>query len=163
WGDYTPREGVTGLMQPTMSPLRDAKPMGDTLLAIGRAVLGSEEGKGPLPWASLEQYLRSVWDPRVKGEWPAALRQGGVFKGRAAGARGGRRPEGDLAARCPRGARVRLADAPRSGRGDPDRPPLRAVSCAALCRGAVDPGEPRRAALRGARAGVRRADLPRRA
>ena len=84
WGDYTPREGVTGLMQPTMAPLRDAKPMGDTLLAIGRAALGSEEGKGPLPWASLEQYLRSVWDARVKGEWAAALRQGGVFQDVAA-------------------------------------------------------------------------------
>ncbi len=80
WGDYAPREGVTGLMQPAMSPLRDAKPMGDTLLAIARAALGTEEGKGPLPWASFEQYLRSVWDPVVKGEWPAALQRGGVFR-----------------------------------------------------------------------------------
>src|SRR5439155_765237 len=26
WGDYSPREGVTGLMQPTMSPVRDSRP-----------------------------------------------------------------------------------------------------------------------------------------
>ncbi len=80
WGDYTPREGVTGLMQPTMSPAREAKPMGDTLLAIARAVLGTEEGKGPLPWGSFEQYLKSVWEPVVKGEWAAALRQGGLWR-----------------------------------------------------------------------------------
>ncbi len=80
WGDYAPREGVVGLMQPTMSPVRDAKPMGDTLLAVARTVLGTEEGKGPLPWATVEQYLTSVWEPIVKGEWPVALRQGGVWK-----------------------------------------------------------------------------------
>jgi molybdopterin-containing oxidoreductase family iron-sulfur binding subunit len=80
WGDYSAREGVTGLLQPAMSPVRDAKPMGDTLLAIARAVLGTEEGKGPLPWASAEQHLKSAWEPGVKGEWAAALRQGGVWK-----------------------------------------------------------------------------------
>src|SRR6266446_9286648 len=61
WGDYSPREGVSGLMQPTMSPVRDSRPMGDTFLAIGRAVLRSEEGKGPLPWATFERYLRATW------------------------------------------------------------------------------------------------------
>jgi len=80
WSDYSPREGVMGLLQPTMSPIRDAKPMGDTLLAIGRAVLGTEEGKGPLPWGSQEQHLRSVWEPLVKTEWATALRQGGAWK-----------------------------------------------------------------------------------
>src|SRR5712691_7911190 len=50
WGDYAPREGVLGLLQPTMSPIRDARPMGDTLLRVGRAALGTEAGKGPLPW-----------------------------------------------------------------------------------------------------------------
>ncbi|HMH51514.1 MAG TPA: molybdopterin-dependent oxidoreductase, partial [Candidatus Acidoferrum sp.] len=77
WGDYSPREGVLGLMQPTMSPIRDSRPMGDVLLALGRTVLGSEEGKGPLPWASFEQYLRSAWEPAIKaGQWEGALQQG---------------------------------------------------------------------------------------
>jgi len=80
WGDYAPREGVTGLLQPTMSPVRDARPLGDVLLAVGRAVLGSEEGKGPLPWASFEQYLKAAWEPVVRGQWAAALRQGGVWR-----------------------------------------------------------------------------------
>jgi molybdopterin-containing oxidoreductase family iron-sulfur binding subunit len=80
WGDYTPQEGVTGLMQPTMSPVRDARPMGDVLLTVGRAVLGAEEGKGPLPWTTFEQYVRTVWDPVVKGQWEATLQQGGVWR-----------------------------------------------------------------------------------
>src|SRR5881409_672749 len=80
WGDYSPREGVTGLMQPTMSPVRDSRPMGDTFLAIARAVLRSEAGKGPLPWATFEQYLKAMWEPLVPGEWAAALRRGGVWK-----------------------------------------------------------------------------------
>src|SRR5206468_11661287 len=69
WGDYSPREGVGGLMQPTTAPVRDSRPIGDTVLAMGRAVLGSEEGKGPLPWATLEQYLKAAWAPVVKDEW----------------------------------------------------------------------------------------------
>ena len=80
WGDYAPQEGVTGLLQPTMSPVRDARPMGDVLLAVGRAVLGTEEGKGPLPWTTFEQYVRAAWEPVVKGQWEAALQQGGVWR-----------------------------------------------------------------------------------
>ena len=80
WGDFSPREGVTGLLQPTMAPVRDARQTGDVLLGVGRAVLGSEEGKGPLPWASFEQYLKAAWEPAVRGEWAGALRQGGVWR-----------------------------------------------------------------------------------
>jgi molybdopterin-containing oxidoreductase family iron-sulfur binding subunit len=80
WGDYSPREGVVGLMQPTMKPIRDARPMGDVLLGVARSVLGVEEGKGPLPWATFEQYLKSSWEPVVKGDWSAALGQGGAWR-----------------------------------------------------------------------------------
>jgi anaerobic selenocysteine-containing dehydrogenase/Fe-S-cluster-containing dehydrogenase component len=80
WGDYSPREGVTGLMQPTMRPIRDSRPMGDVLLGVGRTLLGGEEGKGPLPWPSFEQYVKTAWEPVVKGEWAAALGQGGVWR-----------------------------------------------------------------------------------
>src|SRR5262249_6412929 len=79
WGDYSPREGVVGFMQPTMSPIRDSKPMGDTLLRVGRAALGTEEGKGPIPWPTFEQYVKAAWAPLVKGELEGALRRGGVF------------------------------------------------------------------------------------
>ncbi len=79
WGDYSPREGVVGFLQPTMSPIRDSRPMGDTLLRIGRAALGAEEGKGPIPWSTFEQYVKAAWAPLVKGELEGALRRGGLF------------------------------------------------------------------------------------
>src|SRR6266705_1378623 len=79
WGDYSPREGVVGFLQPTMSPIRDSRPMGDTLLRIGRAALGAEEGKGPIPWPAFEQYVKAAWEPLVKGQLETALRRGGVF------------------------------------------------------------------------------------
>jgi molybdopterin-containing oxidoreductase family iron-sulfur binding subunit len=82
WGDYAPRAGVVGLLQPTMSPIRDARPMADVLLAVGRAALGSEEGQGPLPWTSFEPYLRAAWEPRLRGQaggWEAALGRGGLW------------------------------------------------------------------------------------
>ena len=81
WGDYAPREGVIGLMQPTMMPIRDARPFGNVMLAVGRAALGvTEEGKGPLPWANVEAYVKTAWEPIVKGQWAAALEQGGVWR-----------------------------------------------------------------------------------
>src|SRR5499426_50939 len=73
WGDYAPREGVLGLLQPTMAPIRDSRPLGDTLLRVGRAALGTEEGKGPLPWTTTEQYLKATWEPLVKGGLEGAL------------------------------------------------------------------------------------------
>ncbi|MGH7308419.1 MAG: molybdopterin dinucleotide binding domain-containing protein [Candidatus Rokuibacteriota bacterium] len=82
WGDYAPRDGVLGLLQPTMSPVRDALPIGEALLRVGRSVLGSEEGKGPLPWSSFEQYLKSRWEPLVKADpngWERALQRGGIW------------------------------------------------------------------------------------
>ena len=80
WGDYSPREGVIGLMQPTMKPIRDARPMGEVLLGVTRTVLGSEEGKGPLPWATFEQFVKASWEPVVKSDWAGALSQGGVWR-----------------------------------------------------------------------------------
>jgi len=80
WGDYAPREGVTGLLQPTMMPVRDSLPLGDALIRIGRAALGAAEGQGPLPWPSFEQFLRAAWEPVVKDRWEEALQQGGVWR-----------------------------------------------------------------------------------
>ena len=80
WGDYSPREGVLGLMQPTMAPIRDSRPMGDVLIAVARTVLASEEGKGPLPWASMGQYVRESWEASFPGQWPALLHQGGAWR-----------------------------------------------------------------------------------
>jgi Fe-S-cluster-containing dehydrogenase component len=68
-------------MQPTMMPIRDARPLGDVLLTLGRAALGiTEEGKGPLPWANVEAFVKTIWEPVVKGEWAATLQQGGAWR-----------------------------------------------------------------------------------
>ena len=80
WGDFSPREGVVGVLQPTMMPIRDARPMGDVLLTVGRTVLGSEEGKGPLPWTAFEQYLKTTWAAVAGDQWEAVLQQGGIWK-----------------------------------------------------------------------------------
>ena len=95
WGDYSPREGVAGLMQPTMQPIRDSRAFGDVLLAVGRTVLGTEEGKGPLPWASFEQYREGGVGADREG--PAGRRrstQGGVWQDVARGGGDGRRSSG---------------------------------------------------------------------
>jgi len=103
WGDYAPREGVTGLLQPTMAPVRDALPMGDALLRIGRAVLGQAEGAGPLPWPTFADYLRSTWQAELGDGWEAALRRGGVWR------------DVPAAAVTPRLAPVRAEPAPLEG------------------------------------------------
>ena len=93
WGDYAARDGVTGILQPTMTPVRDARPIGDVLIAIGRTALGSEEGKGPLPWASFDEYFKTAWDPVVKaGGWERTLQQGGAWKDAPAATVTGARP-----------------------------------------------------------------------
>jgi molybdopterin-containing oxidoreductase family iron-sulfur binding subunit len=80
WGDYAPREGVTGLMQPTMAPVKDARPLGDVLLQTARAVLRTEEGKGPLPWPSFAEFVKTAWQPVVGDQWARALQQGGAWR-----------------------------------------------------------------------------------
>src|SRR5262249_37724309 len=83
WGDYAPREGGTGLMQPAMLPVRGAPAFGDVMLTIGRAALGiTEEGKGPLPWAGFEPFLKAAWEPVVKGQWPLRCSRAGCGRTR---------------------------------------------------------------------------------
>ena len=103
WGDYVAREGVVGLMQPTMGPVAiegkpvEGKPTGDILLSVGRQALGTEEGKGPLKWASFEDYVREQWQGMAReyggGKnpvdfWEESLRRGGAWRA-AAPASGG--------------------------------------------------------------------------
>ena len=95
WGDYAARDGVIGLMQPTMGPvLMDGKPVdgkatGDILLSVGRQALEMEAGKGPLKWASFEAYVKEQWQglQREYGAgkpfvdfWGESLRRGGAWR-----------------------------------------------------------------------------------
>src|SRR5262245_596143 len=95
WGDYMAEDGVLGLMQPTMGPVQiegkavQARATGDVLPSAGRKALGLEEGKGPLRWASFQDFLRDEWQKVARDYgsnapfadfWDAALRRGGVWR-----------------------------------------------------------------------------------
>jgi len=90
WGDFSPQEGVYGLMQPTMAPVPgyQARAAGDVLLSVGRAVLQAPEGKGPFRWESFQSYLKERWQKLAKKLapdkafdvfWEESLRRGGVW------------------------------------------------------------------------------------
>jgi len=91
WGDYSPQEGVHGLIQPTMAPVPtfDAKAIGDVLLSVGKAVLGAGDAKGPLRWERFQDYVKERWRELAKelapGKpfetfWEESLRRGGAWK-----------------------------------------------------------------------------------
>jgi anaerobic selenocysteine-containing dehydrogenase/Fe-S-cluster-containing dehydrogenase component len=99
WGDYLAEDGVIGLMQPTMGPVEidgkpvEAKSTGDILLSVGRQALGSEEGKGPLKWASFQEYVTEEWKKLAAtfgaGKsfpefWEASLKRGGAWRAASA-------------------------------------------------------------------------------
>jgi molybdopterin-containing oxidoreductase family iron-sulfur binding subunit len=122
WGDHAAEEGVLGLLQPAMGPVEiedkpvEAKSTGDILLALGRQALGSEEGKGPLPWASFQDLLKEQWRGLAKAAgrekdfgafWEESLRKGGNFK---------QVPAPPLALRPP-AARLTAGPAKLEGRG----------------------------------------------
>jgi molybdopterin-containing oxidoreductase family iron-sulfur binding subunit len=93
WGDYVPREGVWGLMQPAMGPVpavgrrrEDAldlvlkrtepsfpgvatKATGDLLLDTGRAIVPGSE-KGAFEAKTFADYLRAAWQALAKTAAP---------------------------------------------------------------------------------------------
>ncbi|MBI5015480.1 MAG: 4Fe-4S dicluster domain-containing protein [Deltaproteobacteria bacterium] len=84
WGDYSPRRGVTGLLQPVMGPVVGTKQLEDILLALGR----SARGPHAFPWADARELLRESWRRRMPREaapdaferfWETSLERGGVW------------------------------------------------------------------------------------
>ena len=85
WGDYAPREGISGLMQPVMGPLFDTRHLGDILLSVG-----AEAGFGEdLAATDYYEFLRDRWQGKwlaaesgllFESFWQQALRQGGVYE-----------------------------------------------------------------------------------
>ncbi|MHB8808646.1 MAG: 4Fe-4S dicluster domain-containing protein [Desulfobulbaceae bacterium] len=60
WGDYAPRSGITGLMQPVMGTLFDTRHLGDLLLETAR-----QAGVGDrLPWPDFYSRLQQSWQVR---------------------------------------------------------------------------------------------------
>ena len=85
WGDYSPREGVSGLMQPVMGPVFQTRPLGDILISSGRKVRGPDR----FPWKDYYQFLREYWIQKGKETepglnpvrfWQKALEQGGLWE-----------------------------------------------------------------------------------
>ncbi len=89
WGDAVPKEGLYGLVQPTMAPVVgvDTRPLGDVLIQSGK-LLGDEAARA-FPWDTFEAYLKAEWQALQKRLapsvadfetwWREALARGGVF------------------------------------------------------------------------------------
>ncbi len=84
WGDYSPRTGVTGLMQPVMGPLFDTKHLGDILISTG----GKAGKAAKFPRKNFYREMRYAWGRMVKNLapgvafetfWEEALKRGGVW------------------------------------------------------------------------------------
>jgi anaerobic selenocysteine-containing dehydrogenase len=87
WGDYSPWEGVQGLVQPVMRPVFETKAMADVLLSVAKQI--DNEMARAFPWQSFYEYLRDQWKgihqrraPQKDFEtfWEEALQQGGVWE-----------------------------------------------------------------------------------
>jgi molybdopterin-containing oxidoreductase family iron-sulfur binding subunit len=85
WGDYSPQSAVTGLLQPAMGRLFDTRPLGDILLALGRAV----SGQARFPEKDFYEVLRGAWAQKAEarpggpsGEafWLESLARGGAWQ-----------------------------------------------------------------------------------
>ncbi|MBI3951501.1 MAG: molybdopterin-dependent oxidoreductase [Acidobacteria bacterium] len=91
WGDYEPRAGVRGLMQPTMPPVFDTKPLGDVLLSVIKQV--DETAQEKFAWETFQAYLQDAWkeahqttapDKDFRVFWEESLRRGGVWESKPA-------------------------------------------------------------------------------
>ncbi len=76
WGDSNPRQGVWGLMQPTMRPVFDTRHVGDLLIDVARALGGDMTAFLPRR-GDFYRYLREAWEamqpvPEPVTEGPAA-------------------------------------------------------------------------------------------
>jgi len=85
WGDYSPRKGVTGFMQPAMGVMFNTRHLADILLSTGKKIKGSES----FPWENTHQVFRESWkqrkkDQKVEGSfesyWQELLERGGTWK-----------------------------------------------------------------------------------
>ena len=85
WGDYSPRKGIFGLMQPVMGSLFNSKPLGDLLLSAGRSLRGPER----YPWKDFYELIQDSWrrkwqdsEPSVTFDsfWDKAVEKGGFWE-----------------------------------------------------------------------------------
>jgi molybdopterin-containing oxidoreductase family iron-sulfur binding subunit len=72
WGEYSPRPGINGLMQPAVTPVFDTRATGDVLLAAA-ARMGVDLGA-----RTVQEQLRKA-HPGDVNAWNKTLQKGGVF------------------------------------------------------------------------------------
>lgn len=85
WGDYSPRPGVYGFLQPVMGTVFDTKPLGDILVSTGKKVSGDNR----LPWKDFYEAQQAYWTQIWKGAgkpegdfdafWQKVVKQGGYW------------------------------------------------------------------------------------
>jgi molybdopterin-containing oxidoreductase family iron-sulfur binding subunit len=89
WGDYTPTEGIYGLMQPMIRPLGDSKHFGDVLLGLSE-LIGLESSKLS-KHRTYYEFVVNIWkdlartlqpESSFRDFWENTLRRGGFFKAR---------------------------------------------------------------------------------
>lgn len=85
WGDYSPRKGVAGLMQPVMGPVFNTKHLGDILVSTGKKLKGEER----FPWSDFYEVLQHSWNAKWKEAgspdsflsfWESSVRKGGWWE-----------------------------------------------------------------------------------
>ncbi len=85
WGDYEPRTGVHGLMQPVMKPVFPTKMLGDILLETGRKIGNPRSFTAP----TFHDYVKERWrglHARLGNKlpfetfWIESLARGGVWE-----------------------------------------------------------------------------------
>lgn len=85
WGDYSPRAGVHGMMQPVMGRVFDTRHLGDLLIASGKKL----KGEAKFPWKDFYELLQDSWDRRRAEQardvpsdafWQKAVETGGFWK-----------------------------------------------------------------------------------
>jgi len=90
WGDYSPRPGVTGFLQPVMGPVFNTKQLGDVLISTGKKVKGEES----FPFKDFHDALQGYWT-RIAAEagiesfdtfWQNSVMQGGYWPEQSGGA-----------------------------------------------------------------------------
>ncbi len=86
WGDYIPREGIHGLIQPIMKPVFNTSSTGDVILSLSKKIEGL---KDKFAQPTFYDYLRDSWktihsqfgsDKDFETFWLEAVQKGGVYK-----------------------------------------------------------------------------------
>ncbi|OPY65177.1 MAG: Tetrathionate reductase subunit B precursor [Syntrophorhabdaceae bacterium PtaU1.Bin034] len=90
WGDFEPASGIKCLLQPVTGSLFNTRPLGDILLALGRALRGTES----FPEKDFYEVVYRAWTKRDKTSeaagkaetgWLEGLQKGGSWNNPATG------------------------------------------------------------------------------